>query len=222
MECRVVINSLSDYLDGSLAAQEFQSIEAHLTQCPPCNAVRVDLTQITLAAKELPLRTPSRALWIRIQNEIEIETAVPGKVEEKKVSWWKRVSERNFTFTLPQLAGASMLAFSLMVFGMYHALHRDPQVASQASSDTANPILPMEKDLQFKIQQKASQLNTRRVSWNPEIRTVYDNHLQRIDNSLSHVRQSWVTTRDTDQQKLLMDLYNEKLRLMEDFERLGK
>ena len=217
MECRVVINSLSDYLDGSLAAQEFQSIEAHLIQCPPCHAVRADFTQITLAAKELPLRTPSRALWVRIQNEIAMETAVPGQVEEKKASWWKRLSERHFTFNLPQLAGASALAFSLMVFGMYHALHRDPQIASEASA-----ALPMETEIQSKIQSKANQLNTRRVAWNPEIRTVYDNSLQRIDSSLSRVRQTWVTTRDTDQHKLLMDLYNEKLQIMEDFERLGK
>ena len=219
MECRVVINSLSDYLDGSLAAQEIQSIEAHLIQCPPCQTVKVDITQISLAAKELPLRTPSRALWVRIQNEIELELAVPGKVEEKKASRWKRLSERNFTFTLPQLAGASTLAFSLMVFGMYHALHRDPQVVLEAAT---NATLPMEKELQSKIQQKAIQLNTRRVTWDPKFRTDYDNYLQRIDSSLSRVRQTWVTTRDVDQQKLMMDLYNEKLQLMEDFERLGK
>lgn len=219
MECRVVINSLSDYLDGSLAVQEIQSIEAHLIECPPCHAVKVEVAQICLAAKELPFRTPSRALWVRIQNEVALEIAVPGQTEEKKASWWKRVSERNFTFTLPQLAGASMLAFSLMVFGMYHALHRDPQVVSDAAASVS---LPMETEIQSRIQQKANLLNTRRVAWNPEIRTVYDNHLQRIDNSLNRVRQTWVTTRDADQQKLLMDLYNEKLQLLEDFERLGK
>ena len=219
MECRVVINSLSDYLDGALGSQEVQFIEAHLIQCPPCKAIEADLAQICTAAKELPLRTPSRALWVRIQNEVEMQMAVPGSAKEKKAGWWKRVSEKHFTFTLPQLAGASALAFSLMVFGMYHALHRDPKVASDAAT---NVTLPMETEIQSKIQQKASFLDTRRGSWNPEIRTVYDNHLQRIDNSLNRVRQTLVTTRDADQQKMLMDLYNEKLQLMEDFERLEK
>ena len=222
MECRVVISSLSDYLDGSLANQEIQSIETHLIHCAPCNIVKDDLSQICLAAKELPLRTPPRALWARIQNEIELETVVPGKqptTEAKKTSWWKSLSERRFSFTLPQLAGASALAFSLMVFGMYHALHRDPNVAIDAS---VNALLPMETEMQSKIQQKANFLNTRRQAWNPEIRTVYDNHLQRIDNSLNRVRQTLVTTRDQDQQRLLMDLYNEKLQLMEDFERIEK
>ncbi len=215
MECRVVISSLSDYLDGSLATQEIQSIETHLTHCPPCNTVKADLSQICLAAKELPLRTPSRALWVRIQNELELETVAPGK--PAATSWWKRVSERRFTFTLPQLAGASALAFSLMVFGLYHTLHDDPTVAKGV-----NAMLPMEPEMQTKIQQKATVINTRRQTWNPEIRTVYDNHLQRIDTSLNRVRQTVVTTSDQDQQKMLMDLYNEKLQLMEDFEKVGK
>jgi Putative zinc-finger len=219
MECRVVINSLSDYLDGSLAAQEIQSIEAHFSKCPPCQTVKLDVTQISVAAQELPLRTPPRALWARIQNEIEVELASSEKVAGKKASWWKRVSERNFTFTLPQLAGTSALAFSLMVFGMYHVLHQDQKLPSQMTLGVINPL---EQELQSRIQQKANQLNTRRVTWNPSMRTVYDGHLQRIDNSLSHVRQTWVTTQDADQQKLLMDLYNEKLQLMEDFERLDK
>lgn len=217
MECLVVIRSLSDYLDGSLATQEIQSIEIHLIECPPCNIVKTDLSQICLAAKELPLRTPSRALWVRIQNELELEAVAPGK--PVKVSWWKQWSEQRFTFTLPQLTGASALAFSLMVFGLYQTLHRDPNLAAETST---NVVSPMEAEIQSQIQQKANGLQTRRQTWNPEIRTVYDNHLQRIDTSLSRMRQTVVTTRDQDQKKMLMDLYNEKLQLMEDFEKVGK
>jgi Putative zinc-finger len=216
MECRVVISALSDYLDGSLATQEIQSIETHLTICPPCNTVKADLSQICLAAKDLPLRTPSRALWVRIQNELELETVAPGK--SVKPSWWKRISERRFTFTLPQLAGTSALAFSLMVFGLYHTLHDDPSVPT----GVVTTMLPMEPEMQTRIQQKAMVINTRRQAWNPEIRTVYDNHLKRIDTSLDRMRQTVVTTSDQDQQKMLMDLYNEKLQLMEDFEKVGK
>ncbi len=215
MECRVVISSLSDYLDGSLATQEIQSIETHLTHCPPCHTVKADLSQICLAAKDLPLRTPSRALWARIQNELELETALPGK--SAKTSWWKRMSERRFTFTLPQLAGASALAFSLMVFGLYHTLHDDPTVPKGVTA-----MLPMEPEMQTKIQQKATVISTRRQTWDPEIRIEYDKHLQLIETSLNRMRQTVVTTSDQDQQKMLMDLYNEKLQLMEDFEKVGK
>lgn len=219
MECRSVITSLSDYLDGALPVQQVQSIETHLTQCPPCNSIKVDLDQICVAAKELPLRTPSRALWTRIQNEIELETAAPGKAEVKQTGFWKRWSDRKFTFTLPQLAGASALAFSLMVFGMYHALHRDPQVTRDAAASISSPI---EVEWQTKIQQKTERINVRRAAWNPTMRATFDNHIQRIDTSLSRVRQTLVATHDADQQKLLLDLYNEKLQLMEDFEKFEK
>lgn len=219
MECRVIISSLSDYLDGSLATQEIQSIETHLAHCAPCTTIKTDLVQICLAAKELPLRTPPKALWARIQNEIEIETATSGKQEERKVSWWEKLSERRYTFTLPQLAGASALAFCLMVYGLYHSLHQDVSLPRDTATSV---VLPMETEIQSKIQQKALNLNMRRQTWNPEIRTVYDNHLQRIDSSLNRVRQTLVTTHDQDQEKLLMDLYNEKLQLMEDFERIER
>lgn len=219
MECRSVIDSLSDYLDGSLAVQQVQIIETHLIQCSPCNAVKLDLAEICNAAKELPLRTPSQALWVRIQNEIQLEIAPAGKTEEKKSGWWKNWSEKKFTFNLPQLAGASALAFSLMVFGMYHALHRDPKIAA---SVVTNTVLPVEAEYQSQVRIKAEQLNLRRASWNSETRAAYDNHLQRIDSSMNRIRQACILSQDADQQKLLVDLYNEKLQLMEDFEKFEK
>lgn len=219
MECRSVLDSLSDYLDGALSAQQVQSIEIHLHQCSPCNTIKSDLGQICVAAKELPLRTPSRALWTRIQNEIELDANAPGKAEVKQAGFWKSWSERKFTFSLPQLAGASALAFSLMVFGMYHALHRDPQVAEQAA---AQAVLPGEAEWQSKIQQKMQSLNVRRAAWTPTTSATYDNHIQRIETSMSRVRQTLISVHDTEQEKLLLDLYNEKLQLMEDFEKFEK
>ena len=107
----------------------------------------------------------------------------------------------------------------MMVFGLYQTLHRDPNLAAETSTSA---MLPMETEMQSKIQQKANSLMTRRQTWDTETRTVYDNHLQRFDSSLSRMRQTVVTTRDQDQQKMLMDLYKEKLQLMEDFEKYGK
>lgn len=219
MECRSVIDSLSDYLDGGLATSQVQFIESHLIQCPPCKAMQADLAQICVAAKELPLRTPSRALWTRIQNEVALDLALPGKAVAPKNSWWKNWSERQFTFSLPQLAGASALAFSLLVFGMYHALHRDPQIAADVS---AQAVIPMESEWKSKIQQKTVQINARRVSWSPQISTTYDSNIQRIDTWMSKTRQTLVLSPDSDQQKFLLDLYQQKLQLMEDFEKFEK
>lgn len=222
MECRSVINSLSDYLDGSLAAPQVQSIETHLIECNPCNSVKSDLSQICVAAKELPLRTPPNALWTRIQNEIALEEQPAGWDAAPKSSWWKAWNERKFTFSLPQLAGTGALAFSLMVFGLYHAFHQDRAAVSPTDAAAATSVLPIETEWQLKVQNRAMQLNPRRALWTQETRATFDSHIQRIDTSMSRIRQAVVMSRDKEQQQLLVDLYNEKLQLMEDFEKFVK
>lgn len=222
MECRSVIDSLSDYLDGSLAAPQVQSIEAHLHQCSPCSLIKSDLSQICLAATELPLRTPSGALWTRICNEIELENTPVEARAAKKTSWWQSWSERKFSFTLPQLAGSSALAFSLMVFGLYHAFHNDRTTVSPTDAATAISPLPIEMEWQNKVQVRANSLNVRRAAWTNETRETFDNQIRRIDSSMLRLRQICSQTRDKEQQQLLISLYNEKLQLMEDFEKFDR
>ena len=213
MECRSVIDSLSEYLDGSLAATQSEPLESHLNQCPPCHAYKVDLANICVAAKELPLHTPSKALWVRIQNEIEIETTPARKVEAEKSSWWKRWSQKTFTFNLPQLAGAGALAFSLVAFVSYKAIQTN--ITPLSSGAAANVVV---QKLDGMVQQKAERMNPRIASWSSQTREIYQNHLNKIDQSMGQARQVLAIRHDSDQEKLLLDLYDEKLRLMEDFE----
>ncbi len=212
MECRSVIDSLSEYIDGSLAATQSEPIESHLNQCPPCHAFKLDLANISGAAKELPLHTPSRALWARIQNEIEIETTPARKVEAEKSSWLKRWSQRTFTFNLPQLAGAGALAFSLFAFVSYKAIQ--PNSTSPVKGAEAN----VAQEWDGIVKQKAEKLNLRIATWSPQTRETYQNHLNKIDQSMGQARQVLTIRHDPDQERLLLDLYKEKIQLMEDFE----
>ncbi|MGH9853595.1 MAG: anti-sigma factor family protein, partial [Blastocatellia bacterium] len=71
MECRAVINSLSDYLDGQniwISGDEVKQIKTHLTNCPACQNLKLELGEIKTAARELPLHTPPRVMWTRITN----------------------------------------------------------------------------------------------------------------------------------------------------------
>ena len=209
MECRSVIDSLSEYLDGSLATTRSEPLEAHLNQCPPCHAYKLDLANICVAAKELPLHTPSRALWARIQNEIAIETTPARKVEAGKPSWAKRWSQKTFTFNLPQLAGAGALAFSLVAFVSYKAIQTN--AAPITSGASANVVV---QKLDGIVKQRAEKMNLRSASWSSETRAEYHNQLNKIDQSIEVL----VTKPDSEQQKQLLDLYEEKLWLMEHFE----
>lgn len=131
MECRETMNSLSDYLDGDLwmTDDELQAIEDHLVACPACQSVKQELTELKAAARELPVHTPPRAMWARIVNAIEADVPAaerPTREELPPLRWWERLLERKFTFSLPQLAGASALTVALVLFGIFGVSRLNP------------------------------------------------------------------------------------------------
>ena len=65
MECRAVVSSLSDYLDGRniwASDDEVEQIETHIANCPACRNLKLELSEIRNAGRELPLHTPPPAL----------------------------------------------------------------------------------------------------------------------------------------------------------------
>src|SRR5438132_9937816 len=132
MDCGIVLNSLSNYLDGLLLDNEVQLIELHLGQCQPCHTIKLELSEIRQAARELPLHTPQRALWTRIRSSIEAETAGLGKGREvaRPPGWWARLLDQRFTFTLPQLVGTSALAIAFIAFGLVNIYRQGTRFAA--------------------------------------------------------------------------------------------
>ena len=223
MDCRSVIHSLSDYLDGSLTHQDSHSIESHLRHCQPCHTVRIELQEIRSVARELPLHTPPRALWARIQQEIESEQTLPARAAAvKSQSWWQRLGEKKFTFTLPQLAGTGVLAASLFTFVAVRSVSvsqiNQPPVRRPFEMNLV--LNPAVQAMQARIEERLNQLNTRKASWDPQMKQVFDEHLKRIDSSLATTRQALQNDSDPDQQQILVDLYKEKLQVLEDFDKL--
>jgi len=225
MDCRSVIHSLSDYVDGLLVQPEVRLIESHLRACPPCQTIKEDLQQIRSVARELPVHAPPPALWARIQQEIAAESRPPSRrAPVQSPGWWQRLSEKRFTFTLPQLAGASALAASLLIFaGVRNQLPGTHQSLVSTSAATSVAVTsPAVQSVQTRIQERLSQLNARRASWNPQVQQTFEEHLKRLDESLDNTRRALQDGRsaDPDQQQMLLDLYQEKLQLLEDFNKL--
>lgn len=119
MDCRAVVTSLSAYLDGWMSADDVRSIESHLVTCPKCQVLKIELSDIKSSSRELPLHTPSKALWKRIANEIELGSLPKNssiQVPQESDSWWSRLKEREFTFSFPQLAGAGAVLVAFLIF----------------------------------------------------------------------------------------------------------
>lgn len=224
MNCQIVLDALSNYLDGSLLTNEAQLIERHLGQCSHCHLVRMELVEIRQAARELPLHTPSRALWRRIQVSIEAETMAFGQSPEvrKPPSWWAQLMERRFTFTLPQLAGVGALTIALLTFAFVNAFHQNTRMPSSPLAPASTFVsLPGEDELKHSIDQRMNVLKARQAAWDPQMLEIFQRNLIKIDDSLKNCRQSWLNhPEDKDHQQMVLTLYREKLQLLEDYDRL--
>jgi hypothetical protein len=225
MECRAVVSSLSDYIDGQdlwLSDSEVREIETHLGACPKCRSTKLELTEIRTAARELPLHTPPRALWTRVANIIEPEVPKserPTKIDAPERSRWERFKSRRFTFTLPQLAGAGALALALVVFGISNLSRPSP--AKLSFIGVQNALLPDEDQFKADLERRLSAINLRKVNWDPQMRSEFERHLNKVDESLRNSRQRLlVNPGDKVQQQMVLNLYDEKRQLLDDVERL--
>ena len=86
-------DQLSDYLDDELSAAERASVEAHLAECAECARTLASLRRIAAEASSLPPRPPENDLWSGIAA--------------------RTVQRRRVSFTIPQLAAASLLLAAL-------------------------------------------------------------------------------------------------------------
>lgn len=219
MECRTVRVSLSDYLDGQnswLSGSEVRGIEAHLASCPGCRRLQLELSEIRSAARELPLRTPPKALWTRIVNEIEHE-----QVGVKPESWWSRLSALRLTLSFPQLAGAAALALVLISAGLTGLVGLRGSSNEVDFTQLQGALIREEMSKRAEIDRKMAVIEERKATWEPARRADFERQLNRIEESIQKCRQSLeASPNDLEQVKRMLDLYEEKRQLLEDVERL--
>lgn len=223
MECRNVVNALSDYLDGLLPDNDTVVIEGHLTSCVPCQTVKLELSEIRIAARELPLHTPSRGLWLRICNVIGAELAAEKAattVVLSKQSWLARMQSKTFTFSLPQLAGVGAVALALLAFSSLSFYRQYNSVLTMRGMQ-AVALLPEEAQFKRDLDSKMEAIKARMSGWHPQRRADFEQQMKRIETSLQTCRQHLqANPNDPVHLAMLRNLYQEKRQLLEDVERL--
>jgi hypothetical protein len=230
MECRAVVSSLSDYLDGQniwVSDHEVEQIETHLTNCPTCQNLKLELSEIKNAVHELPVHTPPHALWTRISKAIESEIS-PGNAPIREIQnpsgWWGWLNSRKFTFSLPQLAAACAFAVVLIVAGISANFDANPGGANSGPlniTGAQNALLPEEVEIKADLERRLGAINARKAQWDPQLRADFEQSMNRIDESLKQCRHMLEgNPKDAFHQEMVRALYNEKRQLLEDVERL--
>ena len=226
MECRAVVSSLSDYLDGRnvwASDDEVEQIETHLTNCPACRNLKLELSEIKNAARELPLHNPPHALWARISKGIEAEVSienVPARGAQKASGWWGWLNSRKFTFSLPQLAAACAFAAILIVAGI-SGIFGEKSSPLNFRNAQGSLLLPEEDEIKANLERRLGAINARKAQWDSQRRSDFEQRMNRIDESLKRCRHMLQDNpKDAWGQQTVRALYDEKRQLLEDVERL--
>jgi anti-sigma-K factor RskA len=223
MVCKQCQELLSEYIDGALELGEQANIERHLGDCEPCRAVRDDLLQIVHFSQQLPMQSPSTALWPRISSDL---AQLQPSFWSRPLRWLLSFRTLNFNFSVPQLiAGAAALAI-LVSIGVIVS-RRDsgqPQLSASAGLVTPSEVKPLSQtdlqQLEKQITQLSETVEQRKDSWDPELRTAFERNLLYIDQSLVECRhQLKDNPADDVSQELMLNAYREKVRLLEGFEK---
>lgn len=102
---------LSEYLDGELSVGERRELEGHLAACRECTETLEDLRRLVEDARSMEDRSPLTDLWPGIAERIGAAGAPassPAVVELEERRARLASGRRRFTFSLPQLAAASV------------------------------------------------------------------------------------------------------------------
>jgi hypothetical protein len=224
MACNQYQEIISDYIDGSLSPGEQTSIEHHLAGCETCRVLRDDMIQLVHFSRQLPLHTPSGTVWTKIESQVAAER--PISIRARVSAWLARLERRSYSFSLPQLAGATIALALLLTAGVVF-FQRDGaatigvsnQTASRSAIDTNLLSFPDFQQLESRINQLEQSVEQRKSAWPDELRIAYERNLSYVNQSLVECRQQLSgNPSDRVSEELMLNAYREKVRLLEGFD----
>ena len=223
MLCTQCQESLSDYIDGALELGEQAKVERHLSDCEPCRAVRDDLLQIVHFSHQLPLRSPSAALWPRIHEEVR--DLQPG-FWARPMRWWMSIKTLNLNLSVPQIIAGTAALVIILSTGIIVSRpdSRTVDQSAYGARGASAEVTPLSnadlQQLEKQISQLSETVEQKKNSWDPELRTAFERSLYYIDQSLIECRhQLSANPADDVSQELMLNAYREKVRLLEGFEK---
>jgi len=188
MNTDVFTDRLSEYLDNELSAAERASVEAHLDACSACRTTLEELRAVVARAAALPDSPPDRELWSGVAAQI----AKPGA----RISPFRRAISARLSFTLPQVAAASLALMVLSGGLVWMARSGDrradiPSVNAQVADET--PVTRARfADAQYDaaIAELKQTLDAGRAKLDPETVHVLEQNLAAIDRAIDQCRRA--------------------------------
>jgi hypothetical protein len=191
---------LSEYLDGELTPDERDAIERHLAGCDACAATLEELRRVVERARSLPPRAPAADLWGGIAERIDARPAIDARIVPLRAR-----APRRFSFTLPQLAAASVL-LAVVSGGIAWKLHTPPATETPAVGHVApdaqtvpdaptdptrvEPVSLADAEYDSAVADLQRALRNGRGHLDPATIAIVEQNLKIIDRAIDQARQA--------------------------------
>jgi hypothetical protein len=234
MQCASYQEQLSEFLDGDLGSNDRQDVEKHLRTCAVCSTVRDDLARLIAASANLPLHTPSQAVWTRIEREIGVGTVVAGPSV-----WWGQLNARRYDFSVSARQLVAAAATIVVAVGAFWAI----QVASPNALPTldvnwntmggpsqgvqATPLAHVTQvdevvRLRGLVDDMVRSVAETQSSWSSELKTTYLKAVAAADTGIIDSERAYAAAPSDATRETVLAAYREKLRLLDEFARLAE
>jgi len=206
-------DQLSDYLDDELTPEERNAVESHLQGCAACTAVLDELKRVVSRARMVTPRPPHADLWPGIADRLD-GARIEGNSTAASILPMPTRPGWRVTFTLPQLAAASLLIavmsgglmWSLVVGRQSLIVGRQSLVVGPESSvadqrPTTNderpatdpdvvPVALADAQYDAAVSDLERALKSGRGKLDPTTITIVEHNLQTIDEAIRQAREA--------------------------------
>jgi hypothetical protein len=228
MNCDKCQELIHDLIDGTINRSDELTLNTHLQQCLDCENVRQDLSSIVGYCRshreEYEAPPNPQALWLRIQNVVEIESRTrPSENVGTGKSFLGGLFNRSWELSFPQLASltaAIVLCVSLITVVGVRRFGNNTAPQEQPSGPVAGGSSVTER--LFQRQQVINYWNQRvelnKTRWSPEMRATFDRNMQVIDAAVSQsLNELNRNPHDDISEQMLNESLNDKLALLKEF-----
>jgi hypothetical protein len=180
LTCDELDDMLSDYLEGTLAAERRVAIERHARDCSRCRALLGDLMAITREARALGPLMPSRDLWPEIAARIEAPVVAlsAGRPARRRVL-------RRGPAALAAAAAALVIATASVT---YLITSRQPAAEMQPVATRPVTAVPVDRLYDREIARLSAIVRERRAALDPATAAVIERNLRVIDRAIAESR----------------------------------
>ena len=232
MNCEKCTDLISDFVDGSLSAQERNTLSQHLDECLSCADVRSDLHSIISFCQsqrgQYEAPPNDKALWLRIRNVIEADALAPAATPATTRSWTAWIG-KTWELSFPQLAAATAAIVLVVALSTAVGFRRWQSSgvnsvggpAMQSLSVTTETLRSRISQQQHAINYWNQRVEYNKARWSPQMRETFDRNLKVIDETVNASFENLSRDpHDEVSEEMLNAALNEKLSLLKEFAEL--